>query len=92
MLPIAGLLVSFAAAWLLARSWSLRGETDVGKTVSNVAALVLLVVAFALWIAVFGALRGTFVALFATGGAVLPAALLLELRRGSASKSAALDD
>jgi len=84
LVPLLGLLVSFAAIWLLARGWSesLASGRDWLRT--QALALVLLAAAISLWVVAYGALRGSVIALCVIGGVAVPVALILELLRSRA--------
>lgn len=84
LVPLLGLLVSFAAIWRLARGWSESLASGRDWLRAHALALVLLAVAIALWVAAYGALRGSVIALCVLGGVAVPVALILELRKSRA--------
>jgi hypothetical protein len=84
LVPFVGLLVSFAAIWLLARGWSESLAPGRGWLRANGFALVLLAAAIVLWVAAYGALRGSVIALCVLGGVAVPVALILEFGKSRA--------
>jgi hypothetical protein len=87
LIPVAGLLASFAGVWLLARDWSGRRTQHRGRLRTHAPSLALLAAAVGIWIAAYGALRGSVIALCVLGGVAIPVALILELRGSAAGAS-----